>query len=98
MDGFFPRGLNLLMKLDVFIFQASFYSQDGKKRVIDPIVQATCSQESLSIVISIMIKCISLESCSRPSIEDILWNLQYAAQIQATAGDGDHSLDAAAHQ
>ncbi|KAB1217332.1 hypothetical protein CJ030_MR4G020989 [Morella rubra] len=77
---------------------ASFYSQDGKKRVIDPIVQATCSQESLSIVISIMIKCISLESCSRPSIEDILWNLQYAAQIQATAGDGDHSLDAAAHQ
>lgn len=67
---------------------ASFGSQDGRRRIVDPTVLATCSQESLSIAISITNKCISLDSSTRPSVEDILWNLQYAAQIQATA-DGD---------
>uniref|UniRef100_A0A7N2MNS0 Protein kinase domain-containing protein n=1 Tax=Quercus lobata TaxID=97700 RepID=A0A7N2MNS0_QUELO len=76
---------------------ASINSLDGQKRIIDPIVQATCSQESLSIVLSIMSKCISLESCSRSSIEDVLWNLQYAAQIQGTVS-GDHRFDAASPQ
>ncbi|KAM6570262.1 hypothetical protein CsatB_018247 [Cannabis sativa] len=59
-------------------------SQDGRKRIVEPIVLATSSQESLSIVISIMQKCISPDA-SRPSFEDILWNLQYATQVQATA-------------
>ncbi|EEF51813.1 leucine-rich repeat protein, putative [Ricinus communis] len=64
---------------------ASCNSQDSHRRLINPIVLATCTQESLSIVISITNKCISTESWSRPSLEDILWNLQYAAQVQATA-------------
>uniref|UniRef100_A0A2C9UJ00 Protein kinase domain-containing protein n=1 Tax=Manihot esculenta TaxID=3983 RepID=A0A2C9UJ00_MANES len=64
---------------------ASCDSPDGRRKLISPIVLATCSQESLSIVLSITNKCICSESWSRPSFEDILWNLQYAAQIQATA-------------
>ncbi|KAK6920552.1 Leucine-rich repeat [Dillenia turbinata] len=72
---------------------ASFGSQDGRRRLIDPIILGTCSQESLSVVISIMTKCISSESATRPSFEDVLWNLQYAAQIQATA-DGDQRFGA----
>ncbi|BAT79342.1 inactive leucine-rich repeat receptor-like protein [Vigna angularis] len=63
---------------------ATFNSQDGWKGIVDPIVQATCSKESLFVVISITNKCISPESWNRPSIEDVLWNLQYASQIQAT--------------
>lgn len=51
---------------------------------MDPTVLASCSQESLSIVISITNKCISPDPSARPSFEDILWNLQYAAQVQAT--------------
>ncbi|XP_061371817.1 probable inactive leucine-rich repeat receptor-like protein kinase At3g03770 [Gastrolobium bilobum] len=70
---------------------ASFNNQDGWKEIVDPVVQATCSRESLLIVISITNKCISPESCSRPSIEDVLWNLQYASQVQATA-DGDQRI------
>ncbi|CBI15635.3 unnamed protein product, partial [Vitis vinifera] len=73
---------------------ASFGSQDGRRRIVDPTVLATCSQESLSIAISITNKCISLDSSTRPSAEDILWNLQYAAQIQTTA-DGDQRTDTA---
>ncbi|KAL4581531.1 hypothetical protein LXL04_006053 [Taraxacum kok-saghyz] len=63
----------------------SFGSQDGRQRIVDPMVLTTCSQESLSIVISITNKCISPESANRPSFEDVLWNLQYAAQVQSTA-------------
>ena len=70
---------------------ASFNSQDGWKQVVDPVLQATCSKESLLVVISITNKCISSESWSRPSIEDVLWNLQYASQIQATP-DGDQRI------
>ncbi|KAD6796079.1 hypothetical protein E3N88_06975 [Mikania micrantha] len=62
----------------------SFGSQDGRQRIVDPVVLTTCSQESLSIVISITNKCISPEPTNRPSFEDVLWNLQYAAQVQTT--------------
>ncbi|OMO71731.1 hypothetical protein COLO4_28078 [Corchorus olitorius] len=62
---------------------ASLSSQDGRARIMNPVVLATCSQESISIVISITNKCICPELWSRPSFEDILWNLQYAAQVQA---------------
>ncbi|KAK3118640.1 hypothetical protein QOZ80_9BG0702900 [Eleusine coracana subsp. coracana] len=63
-------------------------SQEDRDQVLDPVVVGTSSQDSLSMVVSIMIKCLSAESSTRPSIEEILWNLQYAAQVQTTA-DGD---------
>ncbi|MED6134981.1 hypothetical protein PIB30_042014 [Stylosanthes scabra] len=65
--------------------KASFDSHDGRRKIVDPMVLTTCNQESLSIAISITTKCISPESSLRPSFEDVLWNLQYAAQVQATA-------------
>ncbi|KAJ6418112.1 hypothetical protein OIU84_001490 [Salix udensis] len=67
---------------------ASCNSQEGRQKSLNPIVLATGSQESLSAVITITNKCICSESWSRPSFEDILWNLQYAVQVQATA-DGE---------
>ncbi|CAJ1975030.1 unnamed protein product [Sphenostylis stenocarpa] len=70
---------------------ATFNTQDGWKKIVDPVVQATCSKESLFVVISTANKCISPESWNRPSIEEVLWNLQYASQIQAKA-DGDQRI------
>ncbi|KAJ6882452.1 inactive leucine-rich repeat receptor-like protein kinase [Populus alba x Populus x berolinensis] len=67
---------------------ASCNSQEGRQKSLNPIVLATSSQESLSVVITITNKCICSESWNRPSFEDILWNLQYAVQVQATA-DGE---------
>ncbi|XP_031478927.1 probable inactive leucine-rich repeat receptor-like protein kinase At3g03770 [Nymphaea colorata] len=72
----------------------SFSSQDEQKRVVDPIVLCTCAQESLSIVMSITNKCLLPDPSGRPSIEDVLWNLQYAAQVQATADGDQRSEDA----
>ncbi|XP_010930133.1 probable inactive leucine-rich repeat receptor-like protein kinase At3g03770 [Elaeis guineensis] len=72
----------------------SFSKNEEQKHILDPIILGTSSQESLSIVISLTNKCLSPESSTRPSMEDVLWNLQYAAQVQATA-DGDQRSDVA---
>ncbi|KAJ0973061.1 hypothetical protein J5N97_021020 [Dioscorea zingiberensis] len=72
----------------------SLTNQDERKWALDPFVYSTSSQESLSIVTSMTNKCLSLESSERPSLEDVLWNLQYAAQVQATA-DGEQRSDVA---
>ncbi|KGN64398.1 probable inactive leucine-rich repeat receptor-like protein kinase At3g03770 [Cucumis sativus] len=74
----------------------SLSSQDGRRRLIDPTILATCTQESLSTIISLMNKCISPEM-SRPSMEDVLWNLQYANQVQ-DARDGDQRYSSASQQ
>ncbi|CAI9753089.1 unnamed protein product [Fraxinus pennsylvanica] len=66
----------------------SLGTPDGQRRIVDPSILTSCSQESLSIIISVANKCVSQESSTRPSLEDVLWNLQYAAQVQSTA-DGE---------
>ncbi|KAL3025394.1 hypothetical protein AAZX31_04G177100, partial [Glycine max] len=88
LEALVGPSLSAKSEVNVLNVMASFNSQDGWKQIVDPVVQATCSKESLLVVISITNKCISSESWSRPSIEDVLWNLQYASQIQATP-DGD---------
>ncbi|KAL9275109.1 putative inactive leucine-rich repeat receptor-like protein [Drosera capensis] len=60
---------------------SSLGGQDSRRRIVDHLL-------SLHIVMSIAEKCVSRDSSTRPSIEDVLWNMQYAAQVQATA-DGD---------
>ncbi|CAA2967334.1 probable inactive leucine-rich repeat receptor kinase At3g03770 [Olea europaea subsp. europaea] len=98
-DDVYSFGLILLQSLigpsfssrnETFLLNemVSLGTLDGQRRIVDPTVLASCSQESLSIIISIANKCISPESSTRPSFEDVLWNLQYAAQVQATA-DGE---------
>lgn len=62
---------------------ASFGTEDERKKVIDPVVLKSCSQESLSVIISITKKCFCGDAWARPSFEDVLWHLQYAAQLQA---------------
>ncbi|CAN8256356.1 unnamed protein product [Cochlearia groenlandica] len=70
----------------------SFGSQDGRQKIVNPTVLTTSSHESLAIAISIANKCVLLEPSSRPSFEDVLWNLQYAAQMQSAA-DAERKSD-----
>ncbi|KAE8715998.1 Leucine-rich repeat protein kinase family protein isoform 6 [Hibiscus syriacus] len=63
---------------------ASLSKQEGRARVMNPVVLATSSEESISVVVCLTSKCICPELWSRPSFEDILWNLQHAAQLQAS--------------
>ncbi|KDP21216.1 hypothetical protein JCGZ_21687 [Jatropha curcas] len=50
--------------------------------MVDPSTRGTFAYESLRTTVKITISCISKEPSNRPSIEDVLWNLQYSNQVQ----------------
>lgn len=54
-----------------------------------------CLDESLKTMMEICARCLAKEAAERPSIEDVLWNLQFAAQVQdAWRGDSQTTSDA----
>ncbi|KAL2478133.1 putative inactive leucine-rich repeat receptor-like protein kinase [Forsythia ovata] len=59
-------------------------SADDKARrsIVDPAVHKECSDDSLETVIELCVRCLSDEPSERPSVEDVIWNLQFAAQVQ----------------
>ncbi|CAB4316315.1 unnamed protein product [Prunus armeniaca] len=50
--------------------------------MVDPLVRQTCLDQSLKTLMEICVRCLCKDSADRPSIEDVLWNLQYAEQVQ----------------
>ncbi|XP_058110784.1 probable LRR receptor-like serine/threonine-protein kinase At1g14390 isoform X2 [Magnolia sinica] len=48
----------------------------------DPSIRGTFAYESLRTAVEIAINCLSNNPSQRPSIEDVLWNLQYSVQVQ----------------
>ncbi|KAJ6342242.1 hypothetical protein OIU78_010217 [Salix suchowensis] len=65
--------------------------------LVDPSTRGSFAYESLKTAAEITINCLEKDSRTRPSIEDVLWNLQYSIQIQegwsSTSGNlgGPHS-------
>ncbi|XP_051177827.1 probable inactive leucine-rich repeat receptor-like protein kinase At3g03770 isoform X2 [Lolium perenne] len=53
-----------------------------RRSFVDPAVNKTCSDESLRTVMEICLRCLAKEAVHRPSVEDVLWNLQFATQVQ----------------
>lgn len=49
---------------------------------MDPAMSKGCSEESLRTVMEICLRCLAKEAAHRPSVEDVLWNLQFATQVQ----------------
>ncbi|XP_072955862.1 probable inactive leucine-rich repeat receptor-like protein kinase At3g03770 [Typha angustifolia] len=63
----------------------SSITADGAARrrsIVDPVASRACCDESLKTVMEICLRCLSKEPTQRPSVEDVLWNLQFAAQVQ----------------
>ncbi|KAG6492567.1 hypothetical protein ZIOFF_047530 [Zingiber officinale] len=52
------------------------------KEIVDPTIRGTFALDSIRTVIEISLKCVSEDLNQLPSIDDVLWNLQYASQIQ----------------
>ncbi|KAI0522515.1 hypothetical protein KFK09_004894 [Dendrobium nobile] len=50
--------------------------------IVDPTIRNTFAYDSLRRAVEIAINCASKDSTERPSIDDVLWNLQYCIQIQ----------------
>lgn len=70
--------------------QTSITANDAtRKSVADPAVTAACSDESLKTMMEICCKCLLKNPADRPSVEDILWNLQFASQVQDAWKSGE---------
>ncbi|CAL5338434.1 hypothetical protein CsSME_00021967 [Camellia sinensis var. sinensis] len=52
------------------------------REAIDPSIRGTFAHESLKTAVEITMKCLSKDSVSRPTIEDVLWHMQYSIQVQ----------------
>ncbi|XP_073041660.1 probable inactive leucine-rich repeat receptor-like protein kinase At3g03770 [Primulina eburnea] len=63
----------------------------GRKSVVDPSVSKECSDDSLKTVIEVCVRCLSNEECDRPSLEDVIWNLQFAAQLQQESNNNQET-------
>jgi len=55
--------------------------------LIDRDIVGTCGAESLATVLEIAGKCMVDDPTRRPSMEDVLWNLQYALQVHSSVQD-----------
>lgn len=63
--------------------QSSMMGDDTTRRSsVDSSVRRACSDQSLRTMMEICVRCLNKEPTDRPSIEDVLWNLQFAAQVQ----------------
>ncbi|KAF4397135.1 hypothetical protein G4B88_008981 [Cannabis sativa] len=54
----------------------------ARRSMVDPAVNRTCLDQSLKTMMEVCVRCLLQNPEERPSIEDVLWNLQYAAQVQ----------------
>ncbi|KAK9006853.1 hypothetical protein V6N11_019184 [Hibiscus sabdariffa] len=53
-----------------------------RRRVADPAVRTSCSDQSLKTMMEICVRCVVKEPAGRPSVDDVVWNLQFAAQVE----------------
>uniref|UniRef100_A0A1J3ILN0 non-specific serine/threonine protein kinase n=1 Tax=Noccaea caerulescens TaxID=107243 RepID=A0A1J3ILN0_NOCCA len=60
--------------------------------LVDPSVKGSYAYESLRTTVEFAINCLCEDQSKRPSIEDVVWNLQYTIQVQQgwTANSGHH--------
>ncbi|KAM3304137.1 putative LRR receptor-like serine/threonine-protein kinase [Capsicum chacoense] len=51
----------------------------------DPCIRGTFAYDSLKTTVQIAINCLEKELSRRPSVEDVLWHMQYSIQVQEGA-------------
>lgn len=64
-------------------------SEEDLRNLTDPAIHGTYAYESVKTVIEVALNCLSKEAIKRPSIDDILWNMQYSVQIQDGCGSSE---------
>ncbi|XP_065853461.1 probable inactive leucine-rich repeat receptor-like protein kinase At3g03770 [Euphorbia lathyris] len=56
--------------------------ETARRSMVDPAVHKGYSDQSLKTMMEVCSKCLLKNPTDRPSVEDVLWNLQFAAQVQ----------------
>ena len=54
----------------------------ARKSIVDPLVCKECCDESLKTLIELCVRCLSND---RPSIDDVVWNLEFIAQSHTSS-------------
>lgn len=49
---------------------------------VDPLIRGTFAYESLKTAVQISVNCLGEDSSKRPTIDDVLWHMQYSIQVQ----------------
>lgn len=55
------------------------------RHLTDPCIRGTFAYDSLKTTVQIAINCLDKEASRRPSVEDVLWHMQYSIQVQEGA-------------
>ncbi|XP_076938570.1 putative inactive leucine-rich repeat receptor-like protein kinase At3g03770 isoform X2 [Bidens hawaiensis] len=63
-------------------FQTGLADDAAVKDMVDPAVRDACSDQSVTTMAEICSRCLADDPLERPSVEDMLWNMQFAAQVQ----------------
>ncbi|KAL2943007.1 hypothetical protein RDABS01_031355 [Bienertia sinuspersici] len=66
----------------------------SRKQILDPAVHKECSDNSVKILMELCVRLLSNDPNDRPSIEDVIWNLHFAAQVHDSC-QGESSSDRA---
>ncbi|KAH0721166.1 hypothetical protein KY290_006083 [Solanum tuberosum] len=66
----------------------------SRKNMVDPAIRNSCSDESLKTMIEICCRCLEQDTEDMPSVEDVIWNLQFAAQVEDSWRKDSSSSDA----
>lgn len=66
----------------------------SRMNVVDPAIRNSCSDESLKTMMELCCRCLSQDTEDRPSVEDLIWNLQFAAQVEDSWRRDSSSSDA----
>ncbi|KAK1271757.1 Receptor-like protein kinase FERONIA [Acorus gramineus] len=62
-------------------------------QIIDPNLKDDVSRDSLEKFVEIAEKCLTSQGIKRPSMGDVLWNLEVALQMQSNVEKGESSFD-----
>ncbi|KAF5195521.1 Receptor-like protein kinase [Thalictrum thalictroides] len=79
------RSITCQRDLDVQRFQLEETLADSQLKLrglVDPSIRGTYAYQSLRTTAEITINCLSKDPVQRPTIEDVIWNLQYSVQVQ----------------
>ncbi|URD80798.1 receptor-like protein kinase [Musa troglodytarum] len=83
LDPEYFRRQQLTEKSDVYSFGVVLFERKGQlEKIIDPHLVGTISSASLKKYVEAAEKCLAEHGVDRPSMGDVLWNLEYALQLQ----------------
>ncbi|PQP97291.1 putative receptor-like protein kinase [Prunus yedoensis var. nudiflora] len=90
----------LTEKSDVYSFGVVMYEvlcgrpwqKDGRlEEIVDPLLAGQVKPDSLKKFGEIAAKCLAQHSVDRPTVGDVLWNLEYVLQLEGNDGRSDHN-------